>query len=100
MLGLIFQHSCIKQLYLNCLFFRVSKFSLVKEHLVEFNQKAMALAEGNESMLNRVMTKDNIALAALLETKDACWENGLPSDQAQVNEEEPPLKPLLTVSFV
>ena len=31
-------------------------------------------------MLNRVMTKDNIALAALLQTKEACWENGIPPD--------------------
>ena len=29
------------------------------------------------------MTKDNIALAALLETKDACWENGVPADPRQ-----------------
>ena len=27
-------------------------------------------------MLNRVMTKDNIGLAALLETKEAAWSNG------------------------
>ena len=42
---------------------------------MEFNQLAMSNAEGNEYMLNRVMPKDNIALAALLETKEACWEN-------------------------
>ena len=29
----------------------------------------MATAEGSEDMLNRVMTKDNIGLAALLEVK-------------------------------
>jgi len=52
------------------------RFSLVKEHLVEFNQIAMASAGGSHEMLNRVMTKDNIAIAALLETKDAVWENG------------------------
>jgi CCR4-NOT transcription complex subunit 6 len=44
--------------------------------LVEFNQLAMANHEGSDDMLNRVMTKDNIGLAALLETKDAAWENG------------------------
>ena len=27
-------------------------------------------------MINRVMTKDNIGLAALLETQPAVWENG------------------------
>jgi len=31
----------------------------------------MANAEGSDDMLNRVMTKDNIGLAALLQTKDS-----------------------------
>lgn len=35
----------------------------------------MANHDGSEDMLNRVMTKDNIGLAALLETKEAAWEN-------------------------
>ena len=39
-----------------------------------FPQVAMANAEGSDIMLNRVMTKDNIALAALLEIKDSAWE--------------------------
>ncbi len=64
---------------------RTSKFSLIKEHLVEFNQVAMANAEGSDIMLNRVMTKDNIALAALLETKEVAWENGFPPDPKQVH---------------
>ena len=34
--------------------------------------------------MTRVMTKDNIALAALLQTKEACWENGVPPDPSQV----------------
>ena len=38
-------------------FFRTSKFSLVKEQLVEFNQLAIEHANGHEDMLNRVMTK-------------------------------------------
>lgn len=42
-----------------------SRFSLIKEHLVEFNQLAMANAEGSDDMLNRVMTKDNIGLGNL-----------------------------------
>lgn len=49
--------------------FKTSRFSLVKDYLIEFNQIAMATAEGSEDMLNRVMTKDNIGLAALLEVK-------------------------------
>lgn len=43
---------------------------------MEFNQLAMANSEGSDDMLNRVMPKDNIGLAALLKTKEAAWENG------------------------
>lgn len=56
--------------------FNVLRFTLIKEHLVEFNQLAMANADGLEHMLNRVMPKDNIGLAALLQTTEAAWENG------------------------
>lgn len=42
---------------------------------MEFNQLAMANAEGLDHMLNRVMPKDNIGLAALLQTTEAAWEN-------------------------
>jgi len=66
------------------IFYRTSKFLLVKEQVVEFNQVAIANAEGSDDMLNRVMPKDNIALAALLQTKEACWENGLPADPTLV----------------
>lgn len=55
------------------------RFTLVKEHLIEFNQLAISAvdrAEGSHDMINRVMTKDNIALAALLETKPAFWQSG------------------------
>ena len=52
------------------------RFTLIKEHLVEFNQLAMANAEGSDDMLNRVMTKDNIGLAALLQTKEGAFETG------------------------
>lgn len=51
------------------------RFSLVKEQLIEFNQLAMANAEGHDDMLNRVMTKDNIGLAALLETKKDVFDH-------------------------
>lgn len=43
---------------------------------MEFNQLAMANAEGSDNMLNRVMPKDNIGLAALLKTTEAAWDNG------------------------
>ncbi|XP_029035166.1 CCR4-NOT transcription complex subunit 6-like isoform X2 [Osmia bicornis bicornis] len=68
------------------IFYRTAKFTLIKDHLVEFNQLAMANAEGSDNMLNRVMPKDNIGLAALLRTKEAAWDNGLPSDPAQVQQ--------------
>ena len=58
-----------------CVWF-MCRFGLIKEHLVEFNQVAIHTAEGSHDMINRVMTKDNIGLAALLETKEAIWENG------------------------
>lgn len=57
------------------IFYRTSKFTLVKEHLVEFNQLAMANADGLDHMLNRVMPKDNIGLAALLQTTENAWDN-------------------------
>ncbi|KAK6626726.1 hypothetical protein RUM44_009203 [Polyplax serrata] len=57
------------------IFYRTAKFSLIKNHLVEFNQLAMANSEGSDHMLNRVMPKDNIGLAALLKTKEAAWDN-------------------------
>ncbi len=40
------------------------------QYLIEFNQLAMAYAEGSDAMLNRVMLRDNIGIAALLELKD------------------------------
>lgn len=42
----------------------------------------MANAEGSDNMLNRVMPKDNIGLAALLKVKDTAWEGGITADQA------------------
>lgn len=61
---------------------------MLKDHLIEFNQLAMANAEGSDNMLNRVMPKDNIGLAALLKIKDTAWD-GLTPEQAQI------LQPLL-----
>jgi CCR4-NOT transcription complex subunit 6 len=70
------------------IFFRKRKFSLLKKHLVEFNQLAMSNAEGCDDMLNRVMTKDDIGLAALLQTKaDAFDDANPPPDPSQVNQQ-------------
>jgi len=52
------------------------RFHAIKDHLVEFNQVAIEAADGSHDMINRVMTKDNIGLALLLETSDAGWTNG------------------------
>lgn len=56
-----------------CYFF--FRFTLIKEHLIEFNQLAMANSSGSDDMLNRVMPRDNIGLAALLKTNETAWEN-------------------------
>ncbi|XP_042594092.1 CCR4-NOT transcription complex subunit 6-like isoform X2 [Cyprinus carpio] len=55
-------------------FYKTEKFSMVQKHTVEFNQLAMANSEGSEAMLNRVMTKDNIGVAVLLELKKELME--------------------------
>lgn len=68
------------------LIFYENRFSLVYDHLIEFNQLALANAEGSDDMLNRVMTKDNIGLAALLETKEAAWSNGIRPDPSQIHQ--------------
>jgi CCR4-NOT transcription complex subunit 6 len=52
------------------------RFHAVKDHLIEFNQLAIEAADGSHDMINRVMTKDNIGLALLLETTEALWTNG------------------------
>lgn len=52
------------------IFYKRRRFNLVARHLLEFSQIAMANARGSEAMLNRVMTKDNIGLACVLELMD------------------------------
>lgn len=49
---------------------------MVQKHTVEFNQVAMANSEGSEVMLNRVMTKDNIGVAVLLEVNKDMFSSG------------------------
>lgn len=56
------------------IFYKTEKFSVVQKHTVEFNQLAMANSEGSEAMLNRVMTKDNIGVAVLLELRREMME--------------------------
>src|SRR4051812_27399693 len=47
----------------------ISRFRLVEQHLIEFNQLALArpLLRKHKDMYNRVMTRDNIALVARLQ---------------------------------
>lgn len=67
------------------IFFKTDKFTLVQKHTVEFNQVAMANSEGSEVMLNRVMTKDNIGVAVLLEVNKDIFSTGLkPSSERQL----------------
>ena len=49
---------------------------------MEFNQLAIETADGFHEMINRVMTKDNIGLAVLLETTEGIWEGGEQHPQA------------------
>jgi len=58
------------------IFYRAAKFHLVKEHLVEFNELAKETAQGSHDMINRVMTKDNIGLAAVFQLDQSIFENG------------------------
>jgi len=51
------------------------RFRAIKDHLVEFNQLAIEAAEGSHDMINRVMTKDNIGLALMVETTEGVWGN-------------------------
>lgn len=49
------------------IFFKQDRFKLIQSHLLEFNQLAVANARGSAAMIDRVMTKDNIGLVAVLE---------------------------------
>ncbi|KRZ71817.1 CCR4-NOT transcription complex subunit 6 [Trichinella papuae] len=57
------------------IFWKSSKFELEKKHLIEFTQLAIANANGCQQMLNRVMTRDNIALAAVLQPTTCVLRN-------------------------
>ncbi|XP_062035926.1 CCR4-NOT transcription complex subunit 6-like [Lepus europaeus] len=59
------------------IFFKTEKFTLVQKHTVEFNQVAMVNSDGSEAMLNRVMTKDNIGVAVVLEVHKELFGAGM-----------------------
>lgn len=60
----------------------------MQKHTVEFNQVAMANSEGSEVMLNRVMTKDNIGVAVLLEVNKDMFSGGKNSWEPARNSRE------------
>eukprot|EP00128_Syssomonas_multiformis_P018138 Colp12_sorted_trinity150504_noHs@24978 len=51
------------------IFYKTTRYTLVNSHLIEFSQLSTLKCEGAEDMLNRVMPKDNIAIACHLESK-------------------------------
>lgn len=59
------------------IFWKSNKFDLDSEHVIEFTRLAIAKAEGNEQMLNRVMTRDNIALVAVFKIRSHVYPNGI-----------------------
>ena len=44
--------------------------------MVEFSQIALANSNGSDDMLNRVMTKDNVGVAVLLEVNKEMFTGG------------------------
>lgn len=74
LLWLISAHLCLESVLSSSFSPFVFRFSAVQKHTVEFNQLAMANSEGSEAMLNRVMTKDNIGVAVLLEVRKEMME--------------------------
>ncbi|KAN0065140.1 Glucose-repressible alcohol dehydrogenase transcriptional effector [Thecaphora frezii] len=54
-------------------FFKSNKYQLIEKQLIEFNQIALQRPDfkKTEDMFNRVMTKDNIAVVALLENRES-----------------------------
>lgn len=48
----------------------IIRFEMERSELIEFNKVAIEKAHQHENMLNRVMPRDNIALAAVLRIKD------------------------------
>ena len=59
---------------LGCCFF--CRFTVVQKHMVEFSQIALANSNGSDDMLNRVMTKDNVGVAVLLEVNKEMFTGG------------------------
>ncbi|MEN2495470.1 MAG: CCR4-NOT transcription complex subunit 6-like [Marteilia pararefringens] len=48
------------------LFFKLDKFILIKDYVIEFNKSLSRFSNNCDAIFNRVMLKDNIALAAML----------------------------------
>jgi CCR4-NOT transcription complex subunit 6 len=55
------------------IFYKSTKYALIERQVIEFNQAALRRADlkKTEDMFNRVMTKDEVAVVALLENKES-----------------------------
>lgn len=53
------------------IFYNMAKFTLLEDHLIEFERLASKTHAGCADMLNRVMPKDQVALVALLELNNS-----------------------------
>ncbi|KFD47315.1 hypothetical protein M513_11825 [Trichuris suis] len=79
------------------MFWKTDRFKLKDEHLIEFRQLAIANAEGCQPMLNRVMTRDNIALVAILQLQESFRSSYLSVDSSSPGVAQAQLKVPLIV---
>lgn len=57
------------------MFQKFVRFDIERNELIEFTKVAIEKAQAHENMLNRVMPRDNIALAAVLRIKENLYNN-------------------------
>ncbi|KAH0552417.1 hypothetical protein KQX54_009699, partial [Cotesia glomerata] len=67
-------------------FWKIDKFSFVSSKLVEYQTLALQSRADSSDMLNRVWSRDNIGLLAVLKTTAAAWTHGPPVDQNHVEQ--------------
>ncbi|PAV75320.1 hypothetical protein WR25_00323 [Diploscapter pachys] len=67
------------------IFWKSDKFEMDRQHTIEFTQLAMKKGSMSDTMLNRVMPKDNIALCAVLKIKENVYANRRMSINANDN---------------
>ncbi|CAD6242587.1 GSCOCG00009526001-RA-CDS, partial [Cotesia congregata] len=67
-------------------FWKIDKFSFVSSRLVEYKTLALQSRADSSDMLNRVWSRDNIGLLAVLKTTAAAWTGGPPVDSNHVEQ--------------